>query len=105
MLRDPKPFRRGWRAPGDGLWIIPAAGEDDPEMQWVGNPGKAAAPGALHAVRLYYRHKGGMAPGPLPDAGGVNDQSAWLMAAFGMLGAFEAAWDDATAEAEAPGPR
>ena len=93
------PFRRGWRAPADGLWIIPAAGEDDAEMQWVGNPAKAVPPAALHTVRLYYRHKGGMAPGPLPDAGGVNDQAAWLMAAFSMLAAVEAAWEDATAEA------
>lgn len=49
----------------------------------------------MHVVRLYYRGKGGMAPGPLPDGGGVNDQAAWLLAAFGMLGAFEEAWDEA----------
>jgi hypothetical protein len=27
----------------------------------------------------------------LPDAGGTNDQAAWLMAAFGILGSVEAA--------------
>lgn len=64
-------------------------------MQWRGNPAKAVAPAAMHVVRLYYRGKGGMAPGPLPDGGGVNDQAAWLLAAFGMLGAFEEAWDEA----------
>ena len=95
MLRDPKPFRGGWRDPGGGHWIIPKAGEDEPEMEWVGNPRHAVPPAAFHVVRLYYRHKGGMAPGPLPDAGGTNDQAAWLLSAFGILAAAEQAWENA----------
>jgi hypothetical protein len=75
--------------------VIPAAGEDDPEMLWRRNPRHACPPACLHAVRLYFRHKGGMAPGPLPDAGGVNDQPAWIMAAFDVLAAVETAWDTA----------
>lgn len=67
-------------------------------MQWRGNPARAAPPGAMHAIRLYYRQKGGMAPGPLPDAGGVNDQAAWLLSAFGMLAGWEEAWDEAKAK-------
>lgn len=94
MLRDPAPFRGGWRDPAGGLWVIPAAGEDAPEMLWRGNPARAVPPGALHVVRLYCRSQGGMAPGPLPEAGGVNDQPAWLMAAFGLLAAYEAAWEE-----------
>ncbi len=64
-------------------------------MRWRGNPRLAVPPAAMHAVRLYYRNKGGMAPGPLPDAGGVNDQAAWLMTAFGVLAAVEAEWEEA----------
>jgi len=72
--------------------VIPEAG-DEPEMIWRRNPRLVVSPGAMHAVRLYYQHKGGMAPGPLPDAGGVNDQAAWLMAAFNILGGIERAWE------------
>ena len=64
-------------------------------MHWRGNPGKAVPPAALHAVRLFYRNKGGMAPGPLPDAGGVNDQAAWLLSAFALLAEAEEAWEAA----------
>jgi hypothetical protein len=45
----------------------------------------------MHAVRLTWRHRGGMAPGPLPDAGGINDQAAWLLEAMALVGAAEAA--------------
>lgn len=85
MSRDPKPFRGGARDPAGGLWVIPAVGEDADEMHWRVNPRIACPPGAFHAVRLWDRSRGGMAPGPLPEAGGVNDQPAWLMAAFGVL--------------------
>ena len=97
-LRDPMPFRGGWRDPAGGLWVIPATGEDEPEMLWRGNPLRAAPPGALHAVRLYYRQKGGMGPGTMPDAGGINDQAAWLLTAFSMLAGFEEAWEKATGD-------
>jgi len=62
-------------------------------MQWRRNPRLVVPPGAQHAVRLYWRHKGGMATGPLPDAGGINDQAAWLMAAFNLLAGLERAWE------------
>lgn len=97
MLRDPAAFLGGWRDPGGGLWIIPAAGEDAPEMLWRGNPARAVPPGALHVVKLWFRSRGGMAPGPFPEAGGTNDQPAWLLTAFGML----AAWDEALEAAKA----
>ncbi len=66
-------------------------------MLWRCNPRLVLPPAALHAVRLYARHRGGMAPGPLPDAGGINDQAAWLMEAFGVLGAAEEAAEKARA--------
>jgi hypothetical protein len=50
----------------------------------------------MHAVRLTWRHRGGMAPGPLPDAGGINDQAAWLIEAMTLLGSVEAALPDPT---------
>lgn len=64
-------------------------------MHWRGNPARAVPPGAQHVVRLFYRHRGGMAPGPMPEAGGVNDQPAWILEAFRTLAAAEAAWDAA----------
>ena len=78
--------------------MIQATGEDEPEMRWRGNPAKAVPPAALHVVRLYYRAKGGMAPGPFPDPGGVNQQAAWLLSAFGLLAGFEEAWDAPAAD-------
>jgi hypothetical protein len=69
---------------------VPAAGDDGPEMHWRRNPRVVLDPGLIQVVRLYWRHKGGMAPGPLPDAGGVNDQASWLIHAFEMLGGIEA---------------
>jgi len=32
---------------------------------------------------------GGFGAGYLPDAGGINDQSAWLMDAFGIMSSME----------------
>ena len=43
-----------------------------PEMLWRGNPARACPPGAMQVVRLFYRHRGGMGPGPLPEAGGAQ---------------------------------
>ncbi len=54
-------------------------------MQWTVNPRLAVSPAALHVVRLAWRGRGGMAPGPMPDAGGINDQAAWLIVATGMV--------------------
>jgi hypothetical protein len=100
VLRAPEEFRGGWREPTGGLWVIPDAGEDAPEMLWRGNPARACPPGSMQVVRLFYRHRGGMAPGPLPEAGGVNDQPAWLLTAFGLL----AGWDEVWEAAKAPAP-
>lgn len=68
-------------------------------MLWRTNPRLACPPGAKHAVALWFRSRGGMGgPGPLPEAGGVNDQPAWLLAAFGVLAGCDAAWEKAKGE-------
>ena len=43
--------------------------------------------------------RGGMGYALLPDAGGVNDQAAWLLDAFAHLGALEAEADRQAGEA------
>jgi hypothetical protein len=43
----------------------------------------------MDVVRLWRLFQGGFGAGYLPDAGGVNDQSAWLMDAFSLLTSFE----------------
>jgi hypothetical protein len=40
-------------------------------------------------ISAYRLSRGGMARGWLPDAGGFNDQPAWLLAAFAILAAEE----------------
>lgn len=99
MLRGPRDFAVGARPPGGGRWVIPAAGEDQPEMEWRVNPRLACPPGALHAVRLWFQSRGGMGgAGPLPDAGGLNDQAAWLMHAFNLIAAADDEWSEAERE-------
>ena len=55
------------------------------------NP-REVVPGDMRAVvHLWFHCRGGeFGGGPLPDTGGVNDQSAWLLDAFDILGAADA---------------
>lgn len=54
------------------------------------NPALDFDPSWHHVYRLCRAfHSGGMAPGPLPDAGGFNNQCAWLMDAIDMMAAYE----------------
>lgn len=50
-------------------------------------------------IRLLRLCRGGMGYALLPDAGGVNDQAAWLLDAFAQLGAMEAEADRQAREA------
>ncbi len=53
---------------------------DENPRDWVGSEW-------LDVVRLYRLCGwGGMGPGLLPDAGGINAQAAWLMDAFLIVG-------------------
>jgi len=42
-------------------------------------------------MRLYWRQRGGMVPGSIPDADRVDDQAAWLQSAFAIIAAAEGA--------------
>jgi len=55
------------------------------------NPRHSTPPQWAELVRLWNRCRGGMGGlALLPDAGGVNDQAAWTMAALGMIGSIHA---------------
>lgn len=45
----------------------------------------------LGLVDLWRAHRGGMAPGPLPFAGGLADQPACVMESFAVMSAAETA--------------
>ena len=79
------------RLPDGMLWPAQVG-----ERPWLLNPRHSIPQAAFHVVRLWFRSQGGMGgAGPLPEAGGVNQQPAWLMSAFGLLGAKQAEIEDA----------
>lgn len=57
------------------------------------NPRIALPPVFGHVVRLWSRCRGGMGAGLLPEAGGMNQQPAWLMTAFSILDGADADLD------------
>lgn len=61
---------------------------------WGQNPKAVTPPEWFEVIRLWRICRGGMGYGLMPDAGGVNDQSAWLLDAFAALGAMEARADE-----------
>ena len=65
---------------------------------WDENPRDRVTPDWLEVIRLMRICRGGMGYALLPDAGGVNDQAAWLLDAFAQLGALEAEADRQAAE-------
>jgi len=97
VARTPRAFQGGLRARDGGHWLV--GQRQGRDVEWVRNPALVVPAACRHVVRLYWRAKGGMAPGPLPEAGGVNDQPAWLLTAFDLLAEAEAEMDRAeTAE-------
>lgn len=57
-------------------------------VPWPLNPRHIVPRGYLHVVRLWNRCRAGMGGlAVLPEAGGINQQPAWLIHAFGMLDA------------------
>lgn len=64
------------------------------EEEWPENP-RWMVPDAFHAlVRLWATCRIGMGGyGSWPDAGGVNEQAAWLLDAFAVLSGAEADLD------------
>jgi hypothetical protein len=62
-------------------------------VHWWCNPRHLLPRAWMTVVALWRQSQGGMARGWLPEAGGVNGQPAWLIEAFGLLGAEEARLD------------
>lgn len=84
MMRNPRAYAGGLRS-GDGGEFL--CGKD----RWPANPRHLIPTAFFHVVRLWLRcraESGGLSS--LPEPGGVNDQPAWLMAAFDTLAAAEA---------------
>ena len=55
------------------------------------HPLEILEPEDLGLADLWRVHRGGMAPGPLPFAGGLADQPACVMESFAVMSAAEAA--------------
>jgi hypothetical protein len=77
-MRAPAAFAGGLRPMDGGDYLCAGT-------QWRRNPRLVIRPIIFHIVRLWNRSRGEMGPSHLPDAGGVNDQAAWLMGAFSIL--------------------
>lgn len=80
----PEAYRGGATAPDGSAWEL--FGERYPT-----NPRLGLDDNAFEMVRLWRLYQGGMAPGWLPDPGGVLDQAAILLDAFAVMSAAEAA--------------
>jgi hypothetical protein len=78
VARSPKAFTGGLRHVSGGDWIVGAT-------ERRRNPRLAIPQVYHHVVRLWSRCRGGMGAGILPEPGGLNQQPAWLVRAFGIL--------------------
>jgi len=77
------------RPPDGGAWL--AGGRS-----WARNPRHTVPAAYFHVVRLWSRCRGGMGGlAALPEPGGINQQPAWLVAAFGVLEGADAEMDKA----------
>lgn len=80
----------GGLLPPDGsrAWIVAGA-------EWAENPRHTLPPEWADFVRLWDACRGGMGGiASWPDAGGVNDQVAWLVDAFRLLASLNAELDE-----------
>jgi hypothetical protein len=83
VLRTPERYRGGVKARDGGQFIV---GED----LWWRNPRHAVPRAYRHVAQLWHQTRSGMGGfAALPEPGGVNQQPAWLVAAFGVLAAAE----------------
>lgn len=79
MARAPAAFAGGMRHPSGGDWIVG-------RTELRRNPRLVIPVVYRHVVTLWSRARGGMGgAGHLPEAGGTNQQPAWLLRAFGIL--------------------
>ena len=83
MSARPKDFDCGRYPPDEGPgWEI--AGEVFPT-----NPAHDLPIEYMDIVRLWRLYSAGFGSGHLPDDGGVNDQSCWLLDAFNIMTKYE----------------
>lgn len=94
MARAPSAFAFGLR-PVEGGFLTVGQLRPGVDVLWGGNPRHLLPRAWMQVVGLWRHSQGGMARGWLPEAGGVNDQPAWLMDAFAILAAEEARLDKA----------
>lgn len=62
-------------------------------VRWLHNPVLIQPLAWRRVVQLFDLSRGGMGRGWLPEAGGTNDQPAWLMQAFNVLAGEQARLD------------
>ena len=87
VARNPQAYAGGLWHPSGGDWIV---GKTERRR----NPRLTIPPAFNHVIRLWARSRSGMGgTALLPEAGGLNQQPAWLMRAFSLL-------DEADAELE-----
>ncbi len=60
------------------------------DEEWDENPARAVGAEWFEVLRLWRICNAGQGYTVLPDSGGVNEQSAWLMDAFATLNRLEA---------------
>lgn len=71
---------------------------------WPGDNPRLAIPAPWHAfVRLWAACRGEAGVAHWPDAGGLNDQAAWLVDAFAALTSIDTTWREAEREAKGTG--
>lgn len=89
MLRNPDYYLGGVRARDGGAFLV---GDE----KWPRNPRHVVPRAYVHVARLWHRCRSGMGGfAALPEAGGINQQPSWLMAAFSVLETAEHQLDEA----------
>jgi hypothetical protein len=84
IAREPSAYDGGLRPAEGGDWLV---GGD----AWPGNPRLVITEPWQAFVRLWAACRGGMGGiAHWPDAGGVNDQAAWVVDGFAVLAGAEA---------------
>jgi hypothetical protein len=86
-MRDPEKFSGGVRALDGGDFLVI-------DERWPRNPRFIVPRVFQHIVRMWARCRGGMGAASWPDPGALNQQAAWIVAAFGVLDAADRRVDE-----------
>ena len=96
LAREPDAYAGGLTPEDGGAWLV---GEE----AWPENPAWVVPQEVRNVVRLWSACRGGMGGyAHWPDAGGVVDQAAWVVDAFGALTGTASRWDDAARRSRTP---